>query len=209
MNASAELELEPAFVKLAALKVGGLVLAGDPLFNSRGRQLAALAVKHAVPAVHAVREFAEFGGLMSYGGSIKESHRQAGFYTGRVLKGEKPANLPVQQATKVELCINLKTPRRRSGSPFPTRWSAALTRSSNKTIDVREWHLSRYFRCPADVRFRGKADIVQSRPTSGRRIASHALGMYFGAAATRARALAAAKEALETWDFKTSSKSRR
>ena len=109
VNASAESELEPAFVKLAALKVGGLVLAGDPLFNSRGRQLAALAVKHAVPAVHAVREFAEFGGLMSYGGSIKESHRQAGFYTGRVLKGEKPANLPVQQATKVELCINLKT----------------------------------------------------------------------------------------------------
>jgi len=109
LNASAESELENAFAKFAQLGAGGIVLGGDPSFNSRGRQLAALTLKHNVPAVHSVREFAESGGLMSYGGNIKESHRQAGIYTGRVLKGEKPANLPVQQATKVELCINLKT----------------------------------------------------------------------------------------------------
>ena len=109
LNASAESEFETAFSKLAQLGVGGLILSSDPLFNTRGRQLAGLTVKHAVPAVHGVREFAASGGLMSYGGNIKDTHRQAGVYTGRILKGEKPADLPVQQATKVELCINLKT----------------------------------------------------------------------------------------------------
>jgi len=109
LNVSAESEFENVIAKFARSGAGGLVLGGDPFFNSRARQLAALTLKHNVPAVHSVREFAESGGLMSYGGNIKESHRQAGIYTGRVLKGEKPANLPVQQATKVELCINLKT----------------------------------------------------------------------------------------------------
>ena len=109
LNTSAETEFESAFAKVAQLRVGGMSLGADPLFNSRGRQLAALALKHAVPAVHSVREFAVSGGLMSYGGNIRESHRQAGIYTGRVLKGEKPTNLPVQQVTKVELVLNLKT----------------------------------------------------------------------------------------------------
>jgi putative ABC transport system substrate-binding protein len=106
---SSEPEAEAAFAKLAELRVAGLMISGDPFFNSRSQLFAALTLKHAVPAVHTVREFAIAGGLMSYGGSIKESHRLAGVYTARILKGEKPADLPVQRATKIELTINLKT----------------------------------------------------------------------------------------------------
>jgi putative ABC transport system substrate-binding protein len=109
LNASAESELESLFPKLAQMGVAGLILGGDPFFNTRGPQLAALTLKYAVPAVHTVREFAVSGGLVSYGGNIKDTHRQAGIYTGRVLKGEKPADLPIQQASKVELTINLRT----------------------------------------------------------------------------------------------------
>ena len=109
LNASTEPEIEAAFAKLGQLQVGGLIIAADTFFNSRPQQLAALTLKHAVPAVHTVREFAASGGLVSYGGNIRDTHRQAGIYTARILKGEKPADLPVQQATKVELYINLKT----------------------------------------------------------------------------------------------------
>jgi putative ABC transport system substrate-binding protein len=108
LNASTEPEIEAAFAKQSQLG-GGLIISADTFFNSRAQQLAALTLKHAVPAVHTVREFAASGGLMSYGGNIRDTHRQAGIYTGRILKGEKPADLPVQQATKVELYINLKT----------------------------------------------------------------------------------------------------
>jgi putative ABC transport system substrate-binding protein len=97
------------FAKLVQLQADGLIVAPDIIFNSRAQQLATLTTKHSVPAVHTVREFAAAGGLMSYGGDIKETHKQAGIYTSRVLKGEKPADLPVQQVTKVELVINLKT----------------------------------------------------------------------------------------------------
>lgn len=109
LNASSERDFDSAFAKLVELQAGGLVIAADTIFNSRGQQLAALALKHVVPAVHTVREFAVAGGLVSYGGDIRETHRQAGIYTGRILKGEKPADLPVQQVTKVEFVINLKT----------------------------------------------------------------------------------------------------
>ena len=109
LDATTEHEIESAFEKLSQLEVGGLIVAADIFFNSRAQQFAALTLKHGVPAVHSVREFAVAGGLVSYGGDIRDSHRQAGIYTGRVLKGEKPANLPVQQVTKVELTINLKT----------------------------------------------------------------------------------------------------
>jgi putative ABC transport system substrate-binding protein len=91
------------------LRAGGLVIAGDPFFTSRAEQLAALALRHAVPAVHQSRDFAVAGGLLSYGTDFRETYRLAGNYTGRVLKGEKPSDLPVQQASKVEFYINLKT----------------------------------------------------------------------------------------------------
>ena len=104
-----ERDLETAFAGLAQLQAGALIVAGDIFFHSRPQQLAALSLKYAVPAVMAVREFAVAGGLISYGGDIRDQHRQAGAYTGRVLKGEKPADLPVQQVTKLQLVINLRT----------------------------------------------------------------------------------------------------
>jgi putative ABC transport system substrate-binding protein len=108
LKASSERELEEVFATLGQLRVGGLVIANETFFANRGEQIAALALRHAVPAVHQ-REFAGAGGLIGYGGSVTESHSQAGVYVGRILKGEKPADLPVVQVTKVELIINLKT----------------------------------------------------------------------------------------------------
>jgi putative tryptophan/tyrosine transport system substrate-binding protein len=111
LNAGAERDFDGVFAKLVDLRAAGLMISADILFTSYSEQLAALTVRHAVPTVYAWREFAAAGGLLSYGSDIAESYRLAGFYTGRVLKGEKPADLPVQQATKVELYINLKTAR--------------------------------------------------------------------------------------------------
>ena len=109
LHASSERDLSSTFADLLQLRVGGLVIGSDVFFNTRSEQLAALTVSHAMPAVYQYREFVAAGGLMSYGGSLEDSCRLAGIYTGRVLKGEKPADLPVQQSTKVELFINLKT----------------------------------------------------------------------------------------------------
>jgi putative ABC transport system substrate-binding protein len=109
LHASAAHEFDAAFKKLLELRLSGLVISADAYFNSRASEIAALALRHGVPAIYQYREFAESGGLMSYGGSLTDTYRQVGVYTGRVLKGEKPADLPVQQATKVELIINLKT----------------------------------------------------------------------------------------------------
>ena len=109
VQASTEREIDAAFAALTRLRAGALVISPEAFFNSRSEQLAALTVRHAVPAIYTYREFAAAGGLMSYGGSITDSYRQAGIYIGRILKGEKPAELPVQQSAKVELIINMKT----------------------------------------------------------------------------------------------------
>jgi putative tryptophan/tyrosine transport system substrate-binding protein len=109
VQASAEGDFDTVFANLARLGVGALVIAPDAFFISRGHVLGALTARHGVPAITQFREFAAAGGLMSYGGSFTEPVRQVGIYTGRILKGEKPADLPVQQPMKVELVINLKT----------------------------------------------------------------------------------------------------
>jgi putative ABC transport system substrate-binding protein len=109
LHASTERDIDDAFAALVQLRAGALVIGSDVFFNSRREQLAALALRHAVPAIFQYREFAVAGGLMSYGANFTESYRQVGVYTGRVLKGEKPSDLPVHQSTKVELIINLKT----------------------------------------------------------------------------------------------------
>jgi putative ABC transport system substrate-binding protein len=111
LNASTEHDFDRVFARLTELRAGGLVIAGDSLFSSRAKQLAALTVRHAVPAIYQIREFAEAGGLISYGSNIAETHRLMGVYAGRILKGDRPADLPLQQATKVEMYINLKTAR--------------------------------------------------------------------------------------------------
>jgi putative tryptophan/tyrosine transport system substrate-binding protein len=108
LNASTERDFDPVFASLKELQVGGLVIAAEPLFRSRETQLGELTVRHAIPAIAYGREFPVAGGLLSYEGGSREAYRLAGVYTGRVLRGEKPADLPVQQATKVELIINLK-----------------------------------------------------------------------------------------------------
>jgi putative ABC transport system substrate-binding protein len=109
LGARTERDFDAVFAKLIELRTGGLVIGGSNLFTGHIDQLAALTVRHAVPAIYQRREFAAAGGLMSYGSSIPDTHRIVGLYTGRILKGDNPANLPVQQATKVELYINFKT----------------------------------------------------------------------------------------------------
>jgi putative tryptophan/tyrosine transport system substrate-binding protein len=111
ISASTDREIDAAFVSLVQARTGALLVGGDVFFNSRIEHIVGLAARHALPAMYNFREFVVAGGLMSYGLSLTEEYRQVGLYTGRILKGEKPADLPVMQATKMELAINLTTAR--------------------------------------------------------------------------------------------------
>jgi putative ABC transport system substrate-binding protein len=109
LQARSDRDLDAAFESLIQLRAGGLVIGGEPFFNSRTEQLGALSARRGVPTIYQTREFAAAGGLASYGGSLTDAYRLLGAYTGRILKGERPADLPVQQVTRVELILNLKT----------------------------------------------------------------------------------------------------
>jgi len=109
LNANVPRDIEAAFTKAIELRAGGMVVSGGPFFFSQSENLAARCLQHKLPTIYQFHRFTAAGGLMSYGSEITEAYRLAGVYTGRVLKGERPADLPVQQATKVEFVVNLRT----------------------------------------------------------------------------------------------------
>jgi putative tryptophan/tyrosine transport system substrate-binding protein len=125
LHAGMEKDFDTVFASLLGLRVGGLVIGTDSFFNTRKEQIAELSLRHRVPTIHQYREFVKAGGLMGDGTDTSDLSRQVGVYTGRILKGDNPADMPVQQATKVELSINLKTAKMLA-LPFRCRSSHAL-----------------------------------------------------------------------------------
>jgi putative ABC transport system substrate-binding protein len=130
LMASTDNDLEAAFNRATESKVKALVIGADAFLNSRSDTLAALAIRHQFPAIAPYREFPSAGGLISYGGNIAEASRLAGIYTGRILKGEKPGDLPVQEATKVEMILNLKTAKL-----LGVQISPAILTTANEVIE--------------------------------------------------------------------------
>jgi putative ABC transport system substrate-binding protein len=130
LHASTEAEFEAAFEAVPRVQASGLVFTSDPYFANRSQQLAALAARYGVPAITQSRDFPIAGGLMSYGGDFRQSHREAGVYAGRILNGEKPADLPVQQVTKLELLINPK-----AASSLGISFPASLEVSADAVIE--------------------------------------------------------------------------
>ena len=120
LHASTDRDVDAVFKGLSQLRAGGLVIGGDPFFNSRTKQLGSLSIRHAMPAAYQFRTFAEAGGLMSYGTDLADSYFQVGIYVSRILKGEKPADMPVQRAEKFEMIINLRAAKA-LGVPVPAR----------------------------------------------------------------------------------------
>src|SRR5262249_46936274 len=150
VSATTDSEVEDTFASLANLRAGGLIIGADFFFSSRIEWLASLTVRYAVPAVYSRREFAVAGGLMSYGASVAEAYRLNGIYTGRVLKGEKPADLPVQQALRSSYTSTLRRPRRLelpSRCPCP----AALTSCSSNPSFCIEYCCTCSRRVVADI----------------------------------------------------------
>ena len=125
LNASAERDFDLVSARMKELRVGGLIIGADTFLNARSEQLAALAVRHAIPSISPYREFTRAGGLMSYGANVIGASRQAGIYTGRILRGEKPADLPIEQPTLFEFVINVKAARSLGLSVAPTLLSRA------------------------------------------------------------------------------------
>jgi len=125
LNASTERDFETIFARMSELRAGGLVIGADTFLNARSEQLAALAVRNAIPSISPYQEFARAGGLMSYGASISGASREVGIYTGRILKGERPADLPIAQPTLFEFVINLNSAKALGISVAPTLLSRA------------------------------------------------------------------------------------